>query len=90
MPSATRAARFPRREWVRITEPELNPFLVAPLARSAGGSQRCGKAVFADRNDPDYQAILALFRPIEEMLRKTPRMDMPGAMPSLTVSRCCK
>jgi len=82
--------KIPEREWVRITEAQYNPFLVAPLARSAGGSQQCGKAVFADTSDPDYQAILALFKPIEEMLRKTPRMDMPGAVPSETVSRCCQ
>jgi len=82
--------KFPRREWVRITEAQFNPFLVAPLAKAAGGSQKCGKAVFADKNDPDYQAILALFKPIEEMLAKTPRMDMPGAKPSCEVSRCCE
>jgi hypothetical protein len=80
----------PRREWVRITEAAFNPFLVAPLARSAGGSQKCGKAVFADRNDADYQAILALFKPIEESLAKTPRTDMPGSVPAMNVSRCCQ
>ncbi|MBN2477580.1 MAG: hypothetical protein JXB62_23435 [Pirellulales bacterium] len=83
-------AKIPRRVWTRITEPELNPFLIAPLAKSAGGSQKCGKAVFADRNDRDYQAILATFRPIAAMLEKTPRMDMPGAVPSCTVSRSCQ
>jgi len=46
--------------------------------------------VFKDRNDPDYKAILALFEPIEKMLGKTPRMDMPGARPSSTVDRCCQ
>jgi hypothetical protein len=81
---------MPRREWVRITEPELNTFLVAPLARSAGGSQKCGKAVFAGKSDPDYQAILALFKPIEEALKKTPRTDMPGSVPAVNVSRCCQ
>ena len=82
--------KFPRREWVRITEPELNPFLIAPLAKSAGGSQRCGRAVFASKADPDYQAILAVFRPIQEMLAKRPRMEMPGAQPAADVCRTCK
>jgi len=82
--------KIPRREWTRITEPELNPFLVAPLAVAAGGSERCGKAVFKDKNDPDYQAILATFKPVTEMLAKTPRMDMPGAEASGTVNRCCQ
>jgi len=82
--------KIPRREWIRITEPELNPFLVAPLAKSAGGSEKCGKAIFPDKNDPDYQKILAAFKPVEETLKKIPRMDMPGAEPSGTVSRCCQ
>jgi hypothetical protein len=82
--------RIPRREWVRITEPELNPFLVAPLAKAAGGSQQCGKAVFADRNDPDYCALLALFAPVVQSLKDNPRTDMPGAKPSAAVSRCCQ
>jgi hypothetical protein len=79
--------KIPRREWTRITEPELNPFLVAPLAREAGGSQRCGTAVFPNREDPDYQAILSTFAPVERLLRERPRMDMPGAKPAPDVCR---
>jgi hypothetical protein len=82
--------KFPRREWVRITQPEFNPFLVAPLAKSAGGSQKCGKAVFQDKNDPDYRAVLALFKPVEEMLQRRPRMDMPGGQPAPDVCRTCQ
>ncbi len=82
--------KIPRRVWTRITEPELNPFLVAPLATSAGGSEKCGKAVLRSRDDADYQAVLAVFQPIAEMLAATPRMDMPGAQPSSSVSRSCQ
>ncbi len=82
--------KIPRREWVRITEPEMNPFLVAPLALAAGGSEKCGKAIFTDRKDPDFQAILAVFKPIEELLKQNPRMDMPGAEASEEVNRCCQ
>ncbi len=82
--------KVPRRDWVRITEPELNPFLIAPLAKSAGGSERCGRAVFKDQADPDYRAILATFEPIAEMLSNNPRLDMPGAQPSCEVSRSCR
>jgi hypothetical protein len=78
------------REWVRITEPELNPFLVAPLAKSAGGSQKCSKPVFQSKEDPDYQAILATFKPIHEMLARRPRMDMPGGQPAAEVCRTCQ
>ena len=82
--------KLPRRVWTRITQPELNSFLTAPLARKAGGSQRCGRAVFADRSDPDYQAILATFEPVRKMLAERPRMDMPGARPSPTLCRECQ
>ena len=78
------------REWVRITEPELNPFLVAPLAKSAGGSERCGKPIFQSKQDPDYQAILATFKPVDAMLKRRPRMDMPGAQPAADVCRTCQ
>lgn len=82
--------KIPRREWLRITRPELNEFLLAPLARAAGGSQRCGQPVFPDTTDPDYQAILATFEPISRMLAQRPRMDMPGAEPSCEVNRSCQ
>jgi len=83
-------AKIPRRVWTRITEPEMNTFLLAPLARAADGTQRCGKAVFESRNDPDYRAILATFGPVQAQLTQTPRMDMPGAKPAATVSRACQ
>jgi hypothetical protein len=78
---------IPRREWIRITEPECNPFLMAPLKVDQGGSGRCGKAVFADKSDSDYVAILDTFKPIVEVLAKRPRMDMPGGKPAPDVCR---
>ena len=77
----------PRRPWVCISEPELNPFLLAPLAKSAGGTERCGRAVFADKNDSDYQKILETFVPVLESLRRMPRIDMPGGRPAPDVCR---
>jgi len=77
----------PRRPWVRISEPELNPFLLAPLAKSAGGTEQCGRAVFADRDDPDYRKIWETFVPLLESLQQTPRIDMPGGKPAPSVCR---
>jgi hypothetical protein len=82
--------KIPRRVWTRITEPELNGFLLAPLARAAGGTEKCGQAVFEDRGDPDYQAILKTFQPNLALLEEHPRMDMPGARPAPDVSRDCQ
>jgi hypothetical protein len=46
--------------------------------------------VFADRRDPDYQAILATFDPVVALLKSRPRMDMPGGVPAPGVCRECK
>jgi hypothetical protein len=80
--------RFKREFWTRITNPQMNSFLLAPLAKAAGGSQACGQAVFAGTDDPDYQAILRTFEPVTRMLQARPRMDMPGARPA-DVDRNC-
>ena len=69
----------------------MSQFLVAPLAKSAGGSQKCSKPVFESKQDPDYQAILATFRPISEMLARRPRIDMPGGnRPRMCAGRTSK
>jgi hypothetical protein len=82
--------KIPRRVWTRITEPELNNFLLAPLAKSAGGAEKCKKVIFADTSDRDYQAILKTFRPVMKTLKQTPRMDMPAGRPAPNVSRVCQ
>jgi hypothetical protein len=82
--------KIPRRVWTRITEPELNNFLLAPLAKSAGGSEKCKKIVFTDTSDRDYQAIFATFKTIMKTLKLTPRMDMPNSQPASNVRRDCQ
>jgi len=70
---------IPRQFYTRMLQPENNSFLLAPLAKSSGGTEACGKAVFASPADPDYQAIIATFKPIQELLKTQPRMDMTDA-----------
>jgi hypothetical protein len=50
----------PRRFFTRVTNVDNDPVLLAPLSRSAGGTEACGVAVFQDTQDPDYQRILTL------------------------------
>lgn len=83
-----RDGNIPRPFWTRLENPQLNSFLLAPLAKTAGGTERCGRAVFASRDDPDYAGILKLFDEPLTQLRSRPRMDMPGAQPA-TVDRSC-
>jgi hypothetical protein len=73
-------AGVPRTFYTRILDPQRNNFLLAPLARSAGGTEACGRPVFASRDDPDYRKILATFGPIRELLQAKPREDMLGCM----------
>jgi hypothetical protein len=71
---------------VRIENPHLNDFLLAPLAKSAGGAGTCGTPVFTGTEDPDYQAVLRTFDTVRELMRGRPRMDMPGAVPACCLS----
>ena len=71
---------------LRIENPHLNDFLLAPLALEAGGTGVCGTSVFTSTQDPDYQAVLKTFNPIHALMRERPRMDMPGAQ----AASCCQ
>ena len=67
---------IPRKFYTRFENPQNNDFLLAPLAKDAGGTGKCGKPVFKSAEDPDYQKIIKTFDPIHELLRKIPRADM--------------
>ena len=69
---------IPRKFYTRVMNPEHNSFLLAPLSKDAGGTERCGKPVFPSRDDPDYRKILATFEPITKLLKERPRADMEG------------
>ena len=73
-----------------LTRPEKSLMLLAPLATSAGGWGLCRDAksnspatVFADTNDPGYQALLALVTAGKGFLAKNTRFDMPDFRPRL-------
>ena len=68
----------PRKFYTRMLKPQNNNFMLAPLAKGAGGTEKCGQAVFQSKEDPDYQKLLDVFRPIQELLKERPRADMSG------------
>ena len=68
----------PREFYTRMLKPENNSFMLAPLAKEAGGTERCGEAVFKSKNDPDYRKLIETFEPIQELLEERPRADMLG------------
>ncbi|MCP4642042.1 MAG: hypothetical protein GY851_16485 [bacterium] len=66
----------PRRFFTRVTNVTNDPLLLAPLAKEAGGTEACGRAVFASTDDPDYQALVRGGRESESVLNARPRMDV--------------
>jgi hypothetical protein len=85
--------RYSRHLMFNLSHPEKSLILLAPLAAEAGGYGRCKQreengnpgqsiTVFADTNDPDYQAILALCRAGKRQLEENKRFDMTGFRPT--------
>ena len=66
---------------INLTHPEWSPLLLKHLARSAGGRAPDDRAMFADKSDPAYRAVLAAIEEGRAELLARPRMDMPGAVP---------
>ncbi|MFO7906127.1 MAG: hypothetical protein ACQESR_18455 [Planctomycetota bacterium] len=66
-----------------LTRPEKSLLLRAPLSPEAGGLGWCGKEVFADTEDPDYQVVLAAIVAASDRLAEIKRFDMPGFRPNV-------
>lgn len=65
-----------RADWIDLHEPSKSRFLVAPLAKSDGGSQRCGDGIYRNRQDPDYQELARLLQAAVELAWERPRRDL--------------
>ncbi len=85
--------RMSRHLMFNLSRPEKSLILLAPLASDTGGYGLCKQrdqagpfggsvTVFADANDPDYQAILALCVEGKRRLEEIKRFDMPGFRPT--------
>ena len=65
-----------RLDWIDLHQPEKSRFLAAPLAKDAGGTGKCGRVVYKDAGDPDYQTVHSLVRKAVETARARPRRDV--------------
>jgi mono/diheme cytochrome c family protein len=65
-----------RLDWIDLRSPRKSRFLVAPLAKSAGGTEKCGSAVYRDRDDPDYRALVATVTAAVNEAWRRPRRDL--------------
>jgi hypothetical protein len=68
--------KIPRKFYTRMLKPENNSFMLAPLAKSAGGTEKCAQVIFKSKDDPDYRKIMEVFDPVRKMLEQLPRADM--------------
>ena len=69
-----------RVDWIDVKNPLKSRFLTAPLAHSAEGMEQCGKAIYADHNDPDY---MTLRKAVEDAVKKAiqyPRRDLEALL----------
>ncbi len=67
---------------INLTHPQFSQMLTAPLPKQSGGLGLCRPErglpdPFADKNDPDYQAMLRALRRGRERLLANPRVDVP-------------
>ena len=71
-----RPADVTRLDWIDIHNARGSLFLTAPLARSAGGTGKCGGNVYRNTDDADYQAVLKLVADCVEKAWSNPRRDL--------------
>lgn len=73
--------KFSRQLLYNLTNPEKSTLLLAPLSKSAGGYESCGKAIFKNKKDPRYKKILSGIERTKQHLDQIKRFDMPGFVP---------
>jgi hypothetical protein len=81
MHSADVRRKFSRQLLYNLTNPEKSTILLAPLAKSAGGYESCGAAIFKDKDDARYKQILTGIERAKQQLDEIKRFDMPGFVP---------
>jgi hypothetical protein len=65
-----------RPDWIDIHNPSQTLFLASPLAAEAGGSGKCGKTIYKNTNDPDYQKVRQLVETAVTQTWQFPRRDL--------------
>jgi len=67
---------YPNQFALRIDNPANNPVFKAPLATTSGGTEKCGKVIFKDPKDEDYEKLIKTFEDLSKNLKQNPRLDM--------------
>ncbi len=75
-------ANYSRLLVFNLSNPAQSRMLTAPLAVAAGGKGKCGRNIFENVDDPDYQAILAgINRAVRYVEEESNRFTMPSFVP---------
>ena len=69
-----------RLDWIDIRDASRSVFLRAPLAKSAGGTEKCGQAVYPSETDPDYAAVRKLVDEAVSRAWANPRRDLQALL----------
>ncbi len=85
-------AEISRLDWIDLHTPERSLFLSAPLAKTAGGTERCKGVAYGESSDPDYVALRQAVAAAVKKAWDFPRRDLQalltvdtGALPRRTV-----
>ncbi len=73
-----------RIENIKFLDVERSPALLAPLAKAAGGTEKCGQPVFPSRDDPDAKALIDTLSRLAQEIKTNPREDMLTQRPPIT------
>jgi mono/diheme cytochrome c family protein len=69
--------------WIDLRKPERSLFLVAPLAKEAGGTAKCKEPVYKDDKDPDYLAVRQAVEAAVRQAWANPRRDLKALAPQI-------
>jgi len=72
--------------WIDLRDPSKSLFLVAPLAKDAGGSGKCKEPTYKDTADPDYVAVRAAVEGAVKKAWESPRRDLKAIAPEAKVT----
>lgn len=81
-----------RLSWIEVRNPPQTLFLLAPLAKAAGGTARCSAVVYQQADDPDFREARRLVETAVQKAWQFPRRDLlaltpPQLLPARQVSR---
>ena len=67
-----------------FSDPAASRLMLAPLSKTAGGAESCGKPVLPSRDDPAAAELTSALAALAKEISTNPRMDMLAERPPMT------